>query len=60
MNSKDCTKIAADLEYIRGIFDIRYRLNISDMTRLKNEHEIQTKGQVEMTLDKELGEKYKY
>ena len=41
----------ANLEYIREISDIRYKLKTGIMTKLKDKEKLQAKGQVEMTLD---------
>lgn len=33
LNAKDCAEIAADLKYIWKISDVRYGLNVEDITK---------------------------
>ena len=47
MNTKYCIVTSSHLGNIRKIFYIRYKLNINDMTRPKNE----SKDQIEVTSD---------
>ena len=49
MNIEDYTEIAVDSKYAREIFDIKYRLNANNITRLKSGDKSQAKSLAEMT-----------
>lgn len=51
MSTKNCIEIGADLEYIREISDIIYRLNVDDIARSKCKNKAQAEDQAEMRLD---------
>ena len=41
---KNCAEMIANLEYIKGVFGMRYRLTTDDIIRLKDEDKAQTKS----------------
>ena len=48
MNAKNCIEKAADLEYIREVFEVRYKIKTDDLTKPKGENKVLAEDQVEI------------